>query len=153
MARIHARKRGKSGSTRPAIKAVPEWLSFTPREVEELVVQLGREGYAPSMIGLILRDSYGIPLVSVITGQKITKILKKNGLGPEPLPEDLTNLIKRALNLRDHLESNKKDLHSKRGLQNTESKIYRLARYYRKKGVLPADFRYRPDKMRALVRR
>ncbi|MFX0102643.1 MAG: 30S ribosomal protein S15 [Candidatus Hodarchaeota archaeon] len=153
MARIHARKRGQSGSTRPAIKAVPEWLTFTPREVEELVVQLGREGYPPAMIGLILRDSYGIPLVSVITGQKITKILKKNGLGPEPLPEDLTNMIKKALNLRDHVEVNKKDLHSKRGLQNIESKIYRLARYYRKKGVLAADFKYRPDKMRALVRR
>ncbi|MHA1681415.1 MAG: 30S ribosomal protein S15 [Promethearchaeota archaeon] len=153
MARLHSSNRGKSGSTRPAIKSVPDWLDFSAREVEELVIQLGREGYPPAAIGLILRDSYGIPLVKVITGQKITQILKKNGLGPEPLPEDLTNLIKKALNLREHLEENKKDLHGKRGLHNLESKIYRLARYYRKKGVLPPDFKYRADKMKGLVQK
>ncbi|MBD3185362.1 30S ribosomal protein S15 [Candidatus Bathyarchaeota archaeon] len=151
MARLHTHRRGKSSSTRPAIKSVPEWVMYTPREVEELVVQLGREGYPPAMIGLILRDSYGIPLVKTITGEKITQILKKNGLGPDPLPEDLTNLIKKALNLRDHLEDNKKDLHGKRGLQNLESKVYRLIRYYKKEGVLAPDFRYKPDKMRGLV--
>ncbi|MHA1369634.1 MAG: 30S ribosomal protein S15 [Promethearchaeota archaeon] len=153
MARMHCHRRGKSSSTRPAIKAVPEWLEFTPREVEDLVVQLGREGYPPAMIGLILRDSYGIPLVKVITGQKITQILKKNGLGPDPLPEDLNNMIRKALNLRDHLENNKKDLSAKRGLQNLEAKIYRLTRYYKRKGYLPPDFRYKPEKMRAIVRK
>nr|MDO8116184.1 30S ribosomal protein S15 [Candidatus Sigynarchaeota archaeon] len=90
MARMHARRRGQSGSTRPAIKSVPEWVTFSPREVEELVISLGREGYAPAMIGLILRDSYGIPLVKTITGKKVTKILEENGLKTE-LPDDLRN--------------------------------------------------------------
>lgn len=150
---MHARKRGKSGSTRPAVKVVPEWFQMTPREVEDLVVQLGREGNPPSMVGQILRDAYGVPLVKTITGEKITDILKKNGLGPEPLPEDLTNMISKALNLRSHLENNKKDLHSRRGLQNLESKIYRLVRYYKKKGVLATTFKYRPAAMKSLIQR
>ncbi|MHA1791575.1 MAG: 30S ribosomal protein S15 [Promethearchaeota archaeon] len=152
MARIHARKRGKSGSKRPGIKSVPEWVQYSEREVEELVVQLGREGYPPAMIGLMLRDSYGIPLVKTITGQKITQILKKNGLAPE-FPEDLISMVKKAINLRDHLETHKKDLSGKRGLHNLESKIYRLVKYYKKKGVLPQDFKYRAEKMRGLVSR
>ncbi len=152
MARIHARRRGQSGSTKPAIKAVPEWVTYSPREVEEFVVSLGREGYAPAMIGLILRDSYGIPLVKTITGKKVTKILEENGLKAE-LPDDLRNLVVKALTIREHMDQNKKDLHNKRNLQNTESKIYRIVKYYRETGVLPADFRYKADKMRGLVSR
>ena len=152
MARIHARKRGQSGSTRPAIKTVPEWVGYTPQEVEELVLQLGREGYPAAMIGLILRDSYGIPLVKTIAGKKITTILKENGLETE-LPDDLKNLVVKALRLRDHMEENKKDVHNKRNLQNTESKIYRLVRYYKRHGVLPATFRYRAEQMRGIVSR
>ena len=70
-----------------------------------------------------------------------------------PLPEDLTNLVKKALNLRTHLESNHKDLHSKLGLQRTESKIYRLIKYYKGKKLLASDFNYDPDKIRTIVMR
>lgn len=152
MARIHARKRGQSGSTRPAIKAVPDWVSYTPQEIEDLVLQLGREGYPAAMIGLILRDSYGVPLVKVATGKKISAILKDNGLEAE-LPDDLKNLVVKALRLRDHMEQNKKDVHNKRNLQNTESKIYRMVKYYKRHGVLPATFRYRAELMRGVVSR
>ena len=37
----------------------------------------------------------------------------------------------KALGLRKHLGDNKKDLHNKRQLNLTESKIRRLVRYYR----------------------
>ncbi|MFX0070385.1 MAG: 30S ribosomal protein S15, partial [Candidatus Hermodarchaeota archaeon] len=52
-----------------------------------------------------------------------------------------------------HLETNHKDLETKKGLQRTESKIYRLIKYYKKKHVLPLDFKYEPDKIRTLVAR
>jgi small subunit ribosomal protein S15 len=153
LARIHASRKGSSGSTRPAIKASPEWLTFSTREVEDLVISLGREGYAPATIGLILRDSYGIPLVKTITGKKITAILKENNLLINPLPEDLTNLVRKALLLRGHMDANKKDMHNKRNLQNTESKVYRLVKYYKRSGVLASTFRYKPDEMKGLVSR
>jgi small subunit ribosomal protein S15 len=104
------------------------------------------------MIGTILRDSYGIPLVKVVTGKKINDILEENEI-ESTLPEDLSNLVKKALNIRKHLETNHKDLETKKGLQRTESKIYRLIKYYKKKQVLPLDFKYEPDKIRTLVAR
>ncbi|MCX8203629.1 MAG: 30S ribosomal protein S15, partial [Nitrososphaeria archaeon] len=42
MARMHARKRGKSGSKRPISKSPPSWVTATPEEVEELVVSYAR---------------------------------------------------------------------------------------------------------------
>jgi small subunit ribosomal protein S15 len=153
MARIHAARKGSSGSTRPAIKASPEWLTYSQREVEDLVISLGREGFMPANIGLILRDSYGVPLVKTITGKKVTAILRENNLLINPLPEDLTNLVRRALLLRSHMENNKKDMHNKRNLQNIESKVYRLVKYYKRTGLLASTFRYKPDEMKGLVSR
>jgi len=150
MARMHARKRGRSGSKRPVRKEVPEWVQYTPEQVEQLVVELAKKGYQSAQIGLILRDTYGIPDVKLITGKKISKIMKEHGLYPK-VPEDLLNLMRRAVNLRKHLEQHPKDLHSKRGLQLIESKIRRLVKYYKSRGVLPPDWRYTPETARLLV--
>jgi len=65
----------------------------------------------------------------------------------------LTNLVKKALNLRKHLESNHKDIDSRKGLQRTESKIYRLIKYYKSKKIIEADFKYDPEKIRTIVMR
>jgi SSU ribosomal protein S15P len=86
---------------------VPTWIQYTPDEVEQLAVELARRGFLPSQIGLILRDQYGIPLVKPITGKKLTRILEEHGVRQE-LPEDLLNLIRRALRMRKHLEEHPK---------------------------------------------
>ncbi|MBC7095668.1 30S ribosomal protein S15 [Thermococcus sp.] len=151
MARLHARKRGKSGSKKPPRTAPPTWVDYTAEEVENLVVKLRKDGHSVAMIGTILRDQYGIPSVRLITGKKITKILEENNLAPE-LPEDLMFLIRKAVKLRKHLEQHPKDLHSRRGLQLTESKIRRLVKYYRETGKLPANWRYDPEQAKLLVR-
>ncbi|MCS7134891.1 MAG: 30S ribosomal protein S15, partial [Candidatus Aenigmarchaeota archaeon] len=49
MARMHARKKGKSGSKRPPMKTVPRWVSYKKAEVEKLVINLAKEGYSSSM--------------------------------------------------------------------------------------------------------
>lgn len=152
MARMHSRKKGKSGSTRPARLEKPGWVELSSEEVENQVVKLAKKGIPPSLIGVILRDSHGIPLIKIVTGKSISQILKEHDI-KTPLPEDLTNLVKKALNLRKHLESNHKDLHSKLGLQRTESKIYRLIKYYKGKKLLASDFKYDPDKIRTIVMR
>ena len=152
MARVHSRKKGKSGSTRPPRSEKPLWVERSASEVEDDVVKLAKKGHSKSMIGTILRDSYGVPLTKVVTGKKISKILEENEI-QSPLPEDLTNLVKKALNIRKHLETNHKDLESKKGLNRTESKIYRLIKYYKKKGKLAPDFKYSPDTIRTLVAR
>lgn len=53
------------------------------------------------------------------------------GLAPE-IPEDLYHLIKTAVAIRKHLERNRKDKDSKFRLILVESRIHRLARYYKR---------------------
>ena len=141
MARMHSRRRGKSKSTRPPRAKAPDWCSKSSEEIEDLIISLAREGLGASMIGIRLRDQYGIPLVKLITNKSITQILEERNLKPN-LPEDLLNMIKRAVQLRRHMEENRKDLSSKRGLQLLESKIYRLSKYYRNTKVLPKTWKY-----------
>ena len=127
------------------------WVEQSPEEIEEIIVKLFKEGQSTSQIGIILRDQYGIPSTKVVLGEKITDILKRNG-EEFTYPEDLLNLIKRAVNIREHLEENPKDLHSRRGLTQIESKIRRLVRYYTKNNVLPEGWRYDPKTAALLVK-
>jgi small subunit ribosomal protein S15 len=136
-------EKGKSHSTRPVSKRPPSWCKYQPEEVEALVIKMAKEGHPPSRIGTILRDQYAIPLVKPITGKTITQILKEAGLAPST-PEDLGELLKKAARLSAHLEKNKKDLHNKRALQLIEAKIHKLARYYKREGVLPTNWKYEP---------
>ena len=152
MARIHARKRGKAGSKRPSTRTIPRWIRYKKNEIEKLVIKLAKEGNSTSRIGLILRDQFGIPSVKLVTGKTISEIMKENETYPK-FPEDLFNLLKQAVNLRDHLEKNKRDYTSKRGLELLESKIRRLSKYYVRKGVLPKDWKYSPEKAKLLVQR
>lgn len=142
MARIHARRKGKSGSTYPVErKKHPEWSSLNPREVESHVLELSKQGKNTSEIGLILRDQYAVPDVKLATRKSISKILESNNIKPE-IPEDLRNLIRTALQLKKHIDVNKKDLKNKRNLQLTESKIRRLTKYYHTQNRLPKDWKY-----------
>lgn len=150
MARMYARKRGKSGSTRPMKRSAP-WVKLKPDEVEQLVAKLAKKEYDSARIGTILRDSYGIPSARLAAKQKIGAIMKKNQLYPE-FPEDMLNLMRKAVNLRAHLEKNRKDYTSARGLELTESKIRRLAKYYRKEKILPGGWKYDAEKAKLLVK-
>ncbi|MBS3793579.1 MAG: 30S ribosomal protein S15 [Candidatus Thorarchaeota archaeon] len=153
MARMHTRRKGQSGSKRPSTLRIPEWLDEEKNAewVEDKIIELAKAGNSPSMIGVILRDQYGIPLVKVITGKKITEILEQHDLTHD-VPEDLWNLIAKAASIHRHLEDNKRDNVAKRNLQLTESKIHRLTKYYKKKRVLPSDWKYSPEKAAVLLR-
>ncbi|BDZ70124.1 30S ribosomal protein S15 [Methanobacterium petrolearium] len=131
--------------------AKPEWVEYSTEEIEEIILKLRKEGKSTSVIGVILRDQYGIPDVKSVTDMKITKILEKHGQ-TEEYPEDLMNLIRKAVNIRDHLKENPKDLHTKRGLQLVESRIRRLVKYYTREGVLPEGWRYEPKQAALLVK-
>jgi SSU ribosomal protein S15P len=148
---LHKKSRkGQSHSTRPAHPRPPSWLNLTPEEIETIIVQLAQKGYTPSQIGLILRDQFGVPLVKPILGKSITEVLDEKGLAPK-IPEDLFNLIKRAVNLRRHLQEHPKDTSSQRGLVLAESKIRRLVKYYKSVGKLPPDWEYDPERAKLLV--
>lgn len=136
--------RGRSQSTRPVSKRPPNWVVYQPNEVKALIINLAREGKTQSQIGNILRDVHGVPLVKPIVGYGIRKVLEEAGLAPE-IPEDLYNLMVRATRLRRHMDRNPTDFSNKRGMQLTESMIYRVTKYYKRKGVLPRDWNYRRE--------
>lgn len=69
----------------------------------------------------------------------LTSILP--GLAPS-IPEDLWHLVKKAVAVRKHLETNRKDKDSKFRLILIESRIHRLARYYKTKQQIPPTFKY-----------
>jgi len=150
MARLHSGKRGSSGSTRPLRTEVPEWVSMSVEEIQAKIVELAKDGKQSAIIGNILRDAYGIPSVKLVTGKSVSAIMKDAGFYSE-VPEDLFNLMKKAINLRNHLENNPRDTHSKVGLNLIESKIRRLVKYYKGTKVLPATWRYSPQTARLLV--
>ena len=150
MARMHSRKRGKSSSKKPLTNKKITWQRYDKNEIAQLIVKLAKLQKSPSQIGTILRDSYGIPSVAQLTGKSITQILSEEKLLPK-LPEDLLSLIKRYVKITKHLQLNKKDQPSKRGLQLTESKIKRLAKYYKKADKIPEDWRFSREQASLLI--
>lgn len=150
MAGIYSHKKGKSGSKRPYRLSAPTWVRLKPKEIETIVVKLYKGGLTTSKIGAKLRDEYGIPSVKLIEKKNILKILADAGIKPE-VPEDLFSLMRRAVLLHKHLDQARRDLHSRKGLQDTEMKIWRLVKYYKKAGVLPANWKYTPDTAALLV--
>ena len=120
MARIHARTKGKSGSTHPLREKHPEWSSLNPREIEGRIMELAKAEKTTSEIGMIL---------------------KQNNISSE-IPEDLQSLIKTALKLKKHIDQNQKDYKTKRNLSLTESKIRRLMKYYHREHRLPEGWKY-----------
>jgi small subunit ribosomal protein S15 len=141
---MHTRRRGSSGSDKPTADEPPEWSDVDADDIEERVVELAEQGHEPSQIGMKLRDEgvtgTPVPDVKLATGKKITEILEENDAESD-LPEDLRNLMERAVRLREHMAENPLDHQNKRALQNTESKVRRLVDYYRG-DELDADFTY-----------
>ena len=59
--------------------------------------------------------------------------------------------IKKAVSIRKHLERNRKDRDAKFRLILIESRIHRLARYYKTRAVLPPNWKYESSTASALV--
>lgn len=127
-----------------------QWVSYSAEEVERLVVKLAKDGLQPAQIGLVLRDQYGIPSVRALAKKPLVKILDENKLLPA-IPQDLFNLLRKAVRLRAHLEKNKRDDHSRRGLELLESKIRRIVKYYVNVGKLAEDWRYDAERAKLIV--
>jgi small subunit ribosomal protein S15 len=150
MARMHSRKHGKSQSSKPLKKEAVPWVKYETKEIELLISKYAKEGKTSAQIGLYLRDEYGIPNVKIILGKSISQVMKDKKLYKD-VPEDLMALIRKAVLIRKHLEENKHDEPAKRGLRLTESKILRLAKYYKKTKVLEAKWKYDPEKVKLIV--
>jgi len=150
MGRMYSKGKGIARRCLPYRKAAPSWVAISSNDVVDSITRLAKKGNSPSAIGVTLRDTQGLPQVKSITGSKILRILKKVGLAPQ-IPEDLYHLIKKAVNIRKHLEKSRRDKDAKFRLILVESRIHRLARYYRNVKSLPATWRYQSKKADTLI--
>jgi len=135
-------RHGQSHSTRPINQRSPSWVSSSAKEVEELVVKYGKDGVPMSQIGIKLRDQHAIPLAKTITKKSVKKILEENNVKQE-IPEDLNNIVKKAINLQRHLRSNNSDKRNVRSLELVEAKVHRIATYYKRIGAIPQNWKYK----------
>ena len=95
-----------------------------------------------SQIGTKLRDQHAIPLVKPIIKKGITQVLAENDL-TQDLPEDLNNIVNKAVGLQKHLKVNKGDRRNVRSLELLEAKVHRLSVYYKKIGQIPKNWKYK----------
>lgn len=146
---MHSRKHGQHGSKKPIKKIKVDWLIYDKDEVEKLILKLAKEGKSSAEIGLLLRDQYGIPDVRYFK-MRVLKVIEKDH--KKEVPEDLYNLIKKAVNVHKHMDSNRKDSKGKHGLELLESKIRRLGKYYARTGKLPKGWKYSIDEAKLLVK-
>lgn len=120
-------------------------------DVAKKIVELHNDGLTASKIGLVLKNEFNIYNIKKYSGKSISEILKENKLQSD-IPEDLMDLLKRAVKLLKHMKINKKDTTAKRGYQITVSKIRALSRYYKRTHKLPKDWNYSEDKAIILMK-
>ena len=143
MARMYKSRKGQSGSTRPHVTDAPEWSNTDKEAVQSLVLDLAKSGMSTAEIGTVLRDKHAVPNARLVLGKRIGQFLAENDM-MGAYPEDMMNLMRQAVAIINHLGSgNHKDIHNKRALEITESKIRRLASYYIGENRLPSDWRYK----------
>ncbi|MFP3215578.1 MAG: 30S ribosomal protein S15 [Candidatus Micrarchaeota archaeon] len=153
MAKLHTKGKGKSKSRKPDVEIgkMPEDLKLSKEEVEKIIEDLAKRHTHQAMIGQILKEKYGVKYPKQVLGKKLGRFLEEKGLLPQ-LPQDLLDLMKKAVNMRAHLEKNHKDVHNKVRLMRVESKIWRLTKYYKRTGVLPSDWKYDPKAAALLIK-
>ena len=142
MGRLHTHNHGKAHSTRPMESKFSSWVKQDPKEIEELVIKYAKDGNTSSQIGIKLRDQHAIPLVKPIINKTISDILDQNDLKSE-IPEDLNNIVTKAVGLQKHLKSNKNDRRNIRSLELIAAKVHRLSVYYKKIGRIPKNWKYK----------
>ena len=138
-------------SKRPKRKEPAEWVELSKEEILEIVRGLARKGVPPSKIGLILRDQYGVPSFKAQTGMKLMVFLRKENLY-KGFPEDLLSLLRKAVRMHQHLQEHKRDVHNKVRYEHLVSQINTLLRYYKRKGLVPKDWKYSPEAASLLVK-
>ncbi|XP_050876170.1 40S ribosomal protein S13-like [Lathyrus oleraceus] len=119
MGSMHSGGKGISSSALPYKRTSPSWIKISSQDVDENICKFAKKCLTPSHIGVILRDSHGISQVKSVTENKILRILKK------------------AVLIRKYIERSRKDKDFNFRLILVESRIHRLARYYKKTKKLP----------------
>lgn len=105
--------------------AKPTWVKMKEPELKKVILELS-EKHAPSQIGIILRDQYGIPTTKVF-GKKLKAYMQELGIERN---EDLENAEKKVDGLKEHLKNNITDRSAKHKLQHAQSRLNIVKKYF-----------------------
>jgi|TARA_Y100000310_G_C20473770_1_gene711388 small subunit ribosomal protein S15 len=103
----------------------PTWVKMKEPELKKIIAELS-EKYAPSQIGFILRDQYGIPTTKIF-GKKLKAYMQELGIEKN---EDLENAEKKVDKIKEHLKNNITDRHAKHKLQHAQSRLNITKKYF-----------------------
>ncbi len=103
----------------------PTWVKMKESELKKVILELS-ETNAPSKIGIILRDRYGIPTTRVF-GKKLKAYLNELGIERN---EDLENATKKVEKMKEHLKNNITDRKTKHKLQRAQSRLNIIKKYF-----------------------
>lgn len=150
MARMHSKKHGKSKSRKPVADAAiaPE---IGNDEIMKIIEGHAKKGMSQTLIGQRLRDENGVKYIKHATGKRLGTILEEMGY-KQQIPQDLMDLMKKAVSINNHLGANAHDTNNRIRMKKIESKIWRLTKYYIGTGKLPNTWRYDPKQAELLIK-
>ncbi len=148
---MHTGRKGKAKSRKPEAESVNVPQDFNAGEVEKTVVEYAKKGTHQALIGQMLKEKHNVPYVKQYFGKRLGTILEANKVEGD-FPQDMLDLFKRAVKVRRHLAKNHNDVHNKVRLTRIEAKIWRLTKYYKRTGVLPAGWTYEPEKVALMIK-
>ena len=152
MARMHTGKHGKAKSRKPDEASVTaEGLDKGSSEIVKEISEYARQGMHQARIGQMLKEKHKVPYIKHALGKRLGAVLEESGFKKE-IPQDMLDLLTRAIKLRRHIERNHNDIHNKTSLHRCEAKIWRLSNYYKETGKLPADWKYDPEKVALIIK-
>tara|TARA_Y100000034_G_scaffold24824_2_gene29156 strand:+ start:1341 stop:1676 length:336 start_codon:yes stop_codon:yes gene_type:complete len=94
-------------------KAKPGWVKLSSKEIEALIVDLGKKGISSEKIGLILRDKHGIPKVKPLLNKRISEILEENDVETKSQIDHINEKIEK---IKVHVTKNKQDYTASKSL-------------------------------------
>ncbi len=151
MARMHTKRHGKAKSRKPLLEKASNESGLGKEKIEELITNYAKQGLGPAQIGEKLKREHKVLYIKQATGKRLMEILNEKSLSGQ-VPPDMLDLMRRALRIRNHLNVNKRDTYNRVRLSRTESKIWRLAKYYIREGELPKNWRYDPQQAELLIK-
>jgi len=117
---------------------------ISKEQINDIIKELWNKGYTTSQIGRELKEKYNIKVKEILNKKLVKYAIKDLNLKQE-MPEELLYLFKKVNKMLKHLELHKKDVVTKKKLEELENRIKSLIKYYKKNKKLQQTFEYSRD--------
>jgi len=117
---------------------------ISKEQINDIIKELWNKGYTTSQIGRELKEKYNIKVKEILNKRLAKYAIKDLNLKQE-IPEELLYLFKKVNKMLKHLELHKKDVVTKKKLEELENMIKSLIKYYKKNKKLQQTFEYSRD--------